>query len=355
MAIITTITQAHINKFTDANSQLFVNNVLAVDGTVFNTGDVLKAVADGSHEFYLIGGHTVSASYRTRTGGTVAFSVSEDFKTVTSGLANFGSGFSVATNLVTPDVKGVNDVYLITDAQVRAITQSRFVSGTGETFIDYGIYILGLIDLPFAVDPSMIVEKKVITLGSFNTGIEADLLSSDVIKLDMGSIGVTGLKNSLLDYKNTVALLHLPYCETVALEIDYVIDETVSIEYQINLYDGVVTVNVSSSKIGGVISTRNVDMGITIPFANLTTYPTANDPRNIKLGGDNGVKVPYIEIMRNNAILEDGFFTIPIIDESLLSGQTGFMKIEEVDLLTSATSSEKDLIKSHLMDGVIIR
>lgn len=355
MAIITTITQSHINTFNDANCQLYVNNVLAVDGMVFNTGDVLKAVATGSYEFYLIGGHSVSASYRTRTGGTIAFSVSEDFKTVTSGLSSFGSGFSVATNLVTPDVKGVNDVYLITDSQVRAITQSRFVSGTSDNFIDYGIYILGLINLPFAVDASMVIGKKNIMLGSFNTGIEADLLSSDVITLDMGSILVTGLKGNLLDYKNTVALLHLPYCETVALEIDYVIGETISIEYEINLYDGVVTVNVSSSKIGGVISTRNVDMGITIPFANLTTYPAANDPRNIKLGGDNGVKTPYIEIMRNNAILEDGFFTIPIIDESLLNVQTGFMKIEEVDLMTRATSSEKELIKSQLMDGVIIR
>ncbi len=353
MTIITTITQTQIDTFNVANAQLFINDVLAVAGVVFNSGDVLKAVANDGYEFYL-NGSKVSVSYRTRTGGTIAFNVSEDFKTVTSNLSSFGSGFSVSTNFKTPSVKGINDVYLINESQVRAITQSRFTTGTGENFKDHGEYILGLINLPFAVDPSMVVGKKSISLGSYDTGIEGDLLSSDVIKLDMGLIVVSGLKGNLLDYKDTVTLLHLPYCETIVLETDYVIDETVSIEYQINLYDGVVTVNVSSSKINGVISTQNVDMGIVIPFGNLTTHPTANDPRNVKLGGDNGVTVPYIEVMRHNAILEDGFFTIPIIDEDLLSGQSGYVEIENVNLSTRATSDEKDLIKSNLMNGVII-
>lgn len=354
MAVILTVNSGLLNKCLDAHTKLYINDTLAVIGSVFNTGDTIKIVADSGYTFYKIGKYDSSVSYRSPMGGHTSFTLSEDFKTVTSSLSSYGGGLTVLTDQLTPDTKGINDVYLLKENQVRAITQSSFTAGAGTSYTDYGDYIIGLIDLPFKVDPSLIVKKQAIQLGNYNTNIEADLLSSDVIKLDMGVIEVIGNNNNLLDYKNTVALLHLPYCETITLEIDYVVNKQISIEYVINLYDGMVTVNVSSSKINGVISTRSVDMGVKIPFANLKSYPSKNNPKNVELGADNGVKTPYIELMRNDAILADGFFTIPIIDEALLNTQTGYVEVENINLATHATSSEKDMINNFLRGGVII-
>ena len=73
------------------------------------------------------------------------------------------------------------------------------------------------------------------------------------------------------------------------------------------------------------------------------------------MGGDNGVLIPYIEIVRNDAILPNGFFTVPVVDESLISGQSGFIKIDNVELETSALGNEKAQIISLLNSGVIIK
>ena len=137
--------------------------------------------------------------------------------------------------------------------------------------------------------------------------------------------------------------------------MEYVIDQDVTIDYIINLYDGTATINITSSKTGEIVITQNIDMGIVVPFANVDSFPTKNDPRSIKLGSDNGIETAFIEILRNESILENGFFTIPVVDETTLSTYTGFAQVEQINLKSKATSFEKDLIINQLRDGVIIK
>ena len=122
----------------------------------------------------------------------------------------------------------------------------------------------------------------------------------------------------------------------------------------INLYDGSTNVNVSSSKNNSVIASRNVDLRASIPFGNVDSYPSNNSPFNIGLSGFNGIDTPYIELLRNDAILEAGFFTIPIVDETELMNCSGFITVNEIDLKTTATTQEKERIISQLNKGVII-
>lgn len=50
-----------------------------------------------------------------------------------------------------------------------------------------------------------------------------------------------------------------------------------------------------------------------------------------------------------------GFFTIPITDEKPLQDETGFVKIDEIELRLNAPDNEKDSIISLLNNGVIIK
>lgn len=352
---IFTFTQAHVDDFTNAHAKLFIADVLVTDGTGFFAGDIVTAKADDGYTFNEVSNGGASVSYRTGSGSTIYFTLGEPALTATSDLQYFNSGFFVETTAILPDVKGYNNVYVLTDDQLRDVTQSRFVVFDGKETTDYGKYIIGLIDLPFAVSPDIIQDVSTVKMGAYDSQISATLLKTDNIRLNLGDITVPLVKNNLLDYKNTVAILHLPYANAINIDIDYVIGQTVNIEYVINLYDGVTVINLSSSKLGDVFLTVNVDMDITIPFANIETFPSKNDGKNISLGGDNGVKIPYFEIMRNNAILENGFFTIPIVDESLLSEQTGFIKIDEIDLNSKASRDEKEMILNAINQGVIIK
>ena len=348
-------TQAHVDAFTNANAKLFIYDVEVVAGTGFFTGDVVTAKANAGFSFTEISNGGASVSYRTGSGSTIYFTLTETATVATSDLRYFNSGFSVSTIILTPEVKGYNNVYSLTDDQLRDVTQSRFVVNNGQTTTDYGKYIIGLIDLPFAISPDLITGVSTVKMGGYNSGIDATLLKADYIRLEMGQITIPKIKNNLLDYKNTVAVLHLPYANAVNIDIDYVIGEMVTIEYLINLYDGVAVINLSSTKIDDVFLTLNIDMGITIPFANVETFPSKNDSRDISLGGANGVTVPFIELIRNNAVLENGFFTIPIIDETVLSDQNGFIKIEEIDLICKASRDEKEMILNAINQGVIIK
>lgn len=341
---------------------LYINDELAVIGSLLKHGDLLKIVANDGYVFFDVppDNETSVSMNNPYYYQPWFFELSEDKKTATvlfdKYLGYTDITFTVNTKVDSPDmVRGVNDVWLLEPEQVKEITQATFEDYIDDLKVNYKPFILGLIELPFKIDPLLVTDKRNIYLGRFDTGIVADSLYSDTIRLNLGVISVPSANGNLLDYKNTIALLHLPYAKTITLEVDYVIDQTISIEYLISLYDGTAVINVSSTKSNGVIYTQNANLRVSIPFGADTSYPKNNDPKNMVIGGDNGIKTPYIELLRSNAVLEDGFFTIPIIDESTLIEQSGFIKVDEVRLICKATSYEKAMILNSLKDGVIIK
>ena len=359
-----TISQVDLDNFAAAHAKLTVNGSPAVLGTVLNAGDVLRATANDGWTFYQSpdagdGALQIYVTYSNTGERSYFWRDTDSFTTGKYTVAEnnpFGN-ISVSTVAAQPEgVKGFNNVYEVSDEKLKLITQSRWVSPPdGSEQTDYGKYILGLINLPFKIRPDMVVTEQKVRLGPLNTSIDANFLSSDTIRLPLGKIKVVGTKGNFLDYKDTVAMLHLPYCNSVALDLEMVIGQTVSIEYLISLYDGTAVVNVTSSKTGDIVLTQNIDMNITIPFANINTYPSRNAADSVKLGGDNGIRTAFIELLRNDAVLESGFFTIPIIDEKPMSGYTGFARVEEINLALKATSYEKELIVNKLNAGVIIK
>lgn len=359
-----TISQDDLDSFSAAHADLFVNGSPAVVGTDLFPGDTMRAVAKEGWTFYQnpnAPSGFISVDFRYNDTGSLDYfeREGETFKAGTYTVQNYGPFGTISADTVAEQpegVKGFNNVYEVTDDQLKLITQSRWVSPPdGSEQIDYGKYILGLINLPFKINPDMVVTTQDVRLGPLDTDIPANFLNSDTIRLPLGEIAVVGTKGNFLDYKDTVAMLHLPYCDSVALDLEMVIDQTVSVEYLISLYDGTAVVNVTSSKTGDIVLTQNIDMNITIPFANINTYPSKNAADSVKLGGDNGIRTAFIELLRNDAVLESGFFTIPIVDEKPLTGYNGFVRVEEINLSSKATSYEKDLIVNKLNAGVIIK
>lgn len=346
-----TITENDLNKYIAAKAKLFINGSPAVVGSKILIGDVLLATANKGRVFT-----EDSVYYIDAYSSTYDFIQNEDSTEATITVASNVTSLGVSTVLApSPDVRGLNNVYKVTQNQLKSITQKRFEVNQQGNVVDYGSYIIGLIELPFNTDVVYDVGSQDVQLGPKKTDIPAILLDRDNIRLNLGVIHVPSVKNNFLDYKNTTALIHLPYCEPINIDMEYVIDQDVTIDYIINLYDGTATINITSSKTDEIVITQNIDMGIVVPFANVGSFPTKNDPRSIKLGFDNGVKTAFIEILRNESILENGFFTIPVVDETTLSTYNGFAQVEQINLKSKATSFEKDLIISQLRDGVIIK
>ncbi|MFW3388191.1 UNVERIFIED_CONTAM: hypothetical protein RF648_19580, partial [Kocuria sp. CPCC 205274] len=116
---------------------------------------------------------------------------------------------------------------------------------------------------------------------------------------------------------------------------------------------GTATINITSTKLAAVISSTQVNIGVRVPY--MADSYTAPENTGVVAGGNNGVKIPYIELISHDAILPHGFFTVPVVDESLISGQSGYIKIDNVELETNALGNEKAQIISLLNSGVIIK
>ena len=342
------VKQSDIDNYTVKNVVLYVNDVIATNGTKL-TG-VLKFVANSG---YLI----ENAVIRDLDGFSNNFVLSGDSKsaTFTTVTGTQYSAPTVETVMETKEVKGLNAVYELTPDLLRTFTAKRFVGFNGQNETDYGRYILGLIELPFKVPSQYVKGKQNIQLGGYDTGVNADLLSIDKITLDLGEITIPLKFNNSLDFQNVTGVLYLPYSPPITIEPKYFVGQKIGVEYIINMYNGECIINIYSTKTNGIIIRQNIDLNIAIPFAQIETNPTINSPSNIKIGGFNGLKQPYIEVLRNDAMLSNGFFTIPVLDEKPLQGETGFLKIDEIKLNVNAHDNECENIISLLTKGVIIK
>lgn len=358
------VDSADIAALQNANATLKINGVLAVDGSEIFEGDTLLAETLTGYAFYPdnVAFNVNSSIYfsgQDQIGAMfyLGFTLSEDNTSATTIFTNHSSGrdyVSLTVNTIQVTVvSGTNNVYLITSNKLSDLNTERFV-GTPPDVYDYGQFMLSVLELPFSIDESNILEPENIMLATFETTIEAPKISTDKIVVDLGEITTPENEGNLLDFKNTTALLHLPRIEPLVIDIDYVVGQTISIQYIIDCYTGVATVNISSTKIDDVVITRQVDIGVNIPYAveqgSATLYNS-----NVDVGGDNGVTIPFIEILKNEAILPYGFFTIPIIDEDVLSLQNGFIRVEEIELEIDGSYSEKQRVINALQGGVIIK
>lgn len=349
-----TFTDDDIAALTNKKVTLKINGVAIVSGEPVVEGDILTAATSDGYKFYI---DVYSSINFTNSSTYLAFTLAVDRKsaTVTMSAVDW-LAFHVDTKPPVPATLAGNNVYTATPQIVAEVTKNRFgVISTGQTtFIDYGNYVLSLLQLPFTLDPEFISGDATIMLANHSTGVVSKRVITDVIPFDFGSITIPESFNNILDFDNTTAILNLPYSSSINIDVEYVVGQTIKVEYLIDCYSGKTTINIWSSKINDVIQSKEVDLGIDIPYANSTFSDNINNS-NVDMGGNNRIKKPFIELVKSDAPLVNGFFTIPIADEQLLSTQTGYIQVENIDLNSNAIKSEKDDLISILNSGVIIK
>lgn len=342
----------------DQHCKMYKNNILMNVGDIASIGDIIKIECNTGYEFT---GDLRFLAQDVNYGGWQYenFEINESRNIGTYEIvAIYGEyvlGNLYLTTTQVDNVTGSNSVFKISDQDLKQINKDRFVTNGGNppSVIDYGVNILGVINLPFEIDSSHIQDAETIKLGTHETSVQAPKIAVDKLFYNLGDIVVSDAVDSI-DYTNVKALLHLPYAPSLNLELDYTIGYTINVEYVIDLYSGNAVINVKSSKNDDVVLTSNVNLGVNIPYIFNESMPSVNNI-NVVLGGDNHIRSPYIELVKNKSILADGFFTIPIVDENLLSTCEGFVRVEEIELQSNALSYENSLILNALKSGVIIK
>jgi hypothetical protein len=252
--------------------------------------------------------------------------------------------------IATREVKQITsfcNLYKVTNKDLSELAKSRFAND-----FDYGTYITSLYQIPFPIDDTLVSEDiSNIILGNYDTGVSVSRFNDYKAEIDGGTITVAEKYQNVYDYLNTECILHLPYFNKMFLNTEYVINQTLTIKYIIDLYTGNVTCNIYSSFINDIIESQTQQIAINIPFIQKQNNNIIGTLSNIN---KNIIDTAFIEIVRNIPYDTVNIFGKETIDYGVIGDYHGFIKCQNVMLETSATNEEKEEIASLLKGGIFI-
>lgn len=252
-------------------------------------------------------------------------------------------------------VSGFNYIYSVDRTILKSLANERFekiTSGDNVTIeiIDLGQYIIDVLEIPFKIPDEMLDIEQSIVLGHKILNTKAIEIINDELIINIGDIEVPSIYNNTYDYINTDINLYLPYANSISLTSDFVIGETISVKYIIDLYSGNTTINVLSTK-NEIIVSKNTQIGKEIPFLNGTSNAIMFNNKNV-YSLNNGIKQAFIEVSRNIPI--NNIYSNMIPECVQLKKLTGFITVNEIDLKIKGTLEEKQNIEILLKNGVYI-
>lgn len=350
------------------NQNVTLQLVNTTDNSKIYTIDGSGDVPNGQYNLTMIAkpGYLISkATYINSNGISVSLTISTDNKTATKNNFSISGNinFSVITTVEQPStppnsdgVSGFNHLYLVDKTILSSLSKERFTRGIGDNqpIIDLGQYIVNVLEFPFPVAETIKGLETQITLGNNLIQTKAIELLDDEVMLYIGKITVPKKYNNSYDYLNTNIYLHLPFVKTIELDINYVINQTITIQYLINLFTGETTIIVRSTKINNeIFYSENVRIGKEIPFVTANDKIQGNLHDNTQL--NNQLYSAFLEVVRNKPHDVDNRFNDDMTIQTQLSKESGFVTVNKIILDSKATLQEKNMIESILKSGVYIK
>lgn len=247
-------------------------------------------------------------------------------------------------------VSQFTNLYLTNKDELTLLSKERYQSIEGTT-VDFGDYITNLYNTPFKIPSNIVGGESDIILGNFKTSVTSSLLISSKFIIDMGVIEVTEKYNNVYDYSNVMYVLHLPYFDKIYLDSEYVVNQSIKIEYVFDIYTGSATANIYSSFIDSIIESRSNIIVSQIPFIQKQTNAVIG---NITTVNKNNIVSPFIEVVRNIPYNVNTIFGGETIEYGVIGDYKGFTCCENVLLNSRATNTEKEEIIKLLNEGVIL-
>lgn len=245
------------------------------------------------------------------------------------------------------------NLYNMTNEELSSFAHSRFhVEQDTHNISDMGQFISSLYVLPFNIpDDIKSNDKQPLVLGTFTSDIKSTLLMDYKMVIDLGNITVNEKYGNVYDYLNTQCILHLPYFDLIYLNAEYVISQTIHVEYVIDFYTGATTANIYSSFIDDIVQSVKANVYVSIPFIQGQINSVVGTLAGIYNHNKN---YAYMEVTRNIPYNKDTPFGKRTNDYGMIGDYIGYIKVGDVNLVTSATVDEASDIQKLLTGGVII-
>lgn len=226
----------------------------------------------------------------------------------------------------------------------------KITGGTGGGVQSYDVtpYINNLIMLPFNVPTG---EKSTIVAGNETFTTQLPTVDNNYLTVDLGKIKVDEQYKNGFDYYQVKTRLMLPYTNMIELDPKHVINQTVSIQYIVNVVNGDTTINLSNND--DLFYSNQVNLASEIPFISSATkgsqYTVINQ---LKTVFRNSIKQAYIIIEQPTPVLNSDFY--PTNEKGTLKGYTGNVKASLLNNM-DINSNELNALQNILETGVKIK
>lgn len=226
----------------------------------------------------------------------------------------------------------------------------RITGGTGGGVQSYDVtpYINNLIMIPFNVPTG---EKSTIVAGNETFTTQLPTVDDNYLTVGLGKIKVDEQYKNGFDYYQVKTRLMLPYTNMIELDPKHVINQTVSIQYIVNVVNGDTTINLSNGD--DIFYSNQVNLASEIPFISSATkgsqYTVINQ---LKTVFRNSIRQAYIIIEQPTPVLNSDFY--PTNEKGTLKGYTGNVKASLLNNM-DINNNDLDALQNLLETGVKIK
>lgn len=245
------------------------------------------------------------------------------------------------------------NIYLVNDDILTALSKERF-HPVGDQFTDFGQFIYNLYETPFIIPSDVQYTDTNILMGNMVANTVATPISKYLLTYSLGKIIIPEKYKNSFDYTNVGCKLYTPFSNAIDIDVMYVMGCTISIDYLVDLYSGVATIQISSTFTNEVIKTINSNVSNKIPF--LIQWQQGTNVGTITDVNNSIINTCYLEISRNIPCnIENNPFGSECMELSPLAVGMGYVELQDIILnIPKITPNELQEIKALLNSGIII-
>ena len=212
---------------------------------------------------------------------------------------------------------------------------------------DFTQYIHNLIMLPFNIPAGT---ESAIIAGNETFTTKLPTVDKPYLKVDLGKITVSEQYKNAYDYYQVKTRLMLPFTDMIELDPMHVINQTVSIEYNVNVINGDTTINLLNGS--DLFYSKQVNLASEIPFmTNIQKGSQYTVINRLKTVFRNSIKQAYIIIEQPTPILNSDFY--PTREIGKVTNYQGRLKASLLDDSGIDDSADFAELQNLLAQGVI--
>lgn len=252
-------------------------------------------------------------------------------------------------NTPTPETnKGTDsiEIYTLTDNQLNKLSQQAIIRADSKGY-SFSDFFKQIYRLPFHIPDSESTGTTNIKAGIYNLDVSARKFEKEHYILNVGNIKVNGENQNGFDYNISSITLYLPFISERTLNIDDVINKTISITYDVNLLDGKTSVIIKSDN--NIISSGITNISTQLELFSIYTNKVVNT-LNSTLA--NSIKQAYIKIEYNKPV--PNLVSYETNEHGTIKDYNGYIQGVNMQGLGSLDYETQENIKAILNGGIFI-